>query len=60
MISPTGVRISYGEGMVCWRPEQCRIIDLLGKHRYLLALDGEMRAQIAPLAKPYPKTPHKH
>lgn len=25
------------------------------KHRYLMPLDAEMRAQIAPLAKPYPK-----
>lgn len=28
-----------------------------GKHRYLIPLDGEMRARIAPLAKPYPKRP---
>lgn len=27
----------------------------VGKHRYLLALDDAMRAQIAPLAQPYPK-----
>jgi hypothetical protein len=26
-----------------------------GKHKYLLPLDAEMRARIAPLAKPYPK-----
>jgi hypothetical protein len=26
-----------------------------GKHRYLMPLDDAMRAQIAPLAKPYPK-----
>lgn len=26
-----------------------------GKHRYLLPLDAAMRAQVAPLAKPYPK-----
>ena len=26
-----------------------------GKHRYLYPLDAEMRARIAPLAKPYPK-----
>ncbi|MBM3983051.1 MAG: protein Mom [Planctomycetes bacterium] len=28
-----------------------------GKHKYLLPLDDAMRAQIAPLAKPYPKRP---
>lgn len=27
------------------------------KHRYLMPLDAEMRARIAPLAKPYPKRP---
>jgi hypothetical protein len=26
-----------------------------GKHRYLMPLDAEMRAKVAPLAKPYPK-----
>lgn len=29
------------------------------KHRYLMPLDPEMRAKIAPLAKPYPKRPKK-
>lgn len=32
-----------------------RKVPILGKHRYLLPLDDEMRARIAPLAKPYPK-----
>lgn len=30
-------------------------VTLPGKHRYLMPLDAAMRAQIAPLAKPYPK-----
>jgi len=30
-------------------------VALAGKHRYLMPLDDKMRAQIAPLAKPYPK-----
>jgi len=30
-------------------------IKVPGKHRYLMPLDDEMRAKIAPLAKPYPK-----
>ena len=29
------------------------------KHRYLMPLDDEMRKQIAPLAKPYPKRPNQ-
>lgn len=32
-------------------------LDKKPKHRYLLALDAEMRAQIAPLAQPYPRRP---
>jgi hypothetical protein len=31
------------------------MIPLMGKYRYLMPLDAAMRAQIAPLAKPYPK-----
>ena len=29
---------------------------MLWKHKYLMPLDDEMRAKIAPLAKPYPKS----
>lgn len=32
-----------------------KVVDVHGKHRYLMPLDDAMRAQIAPLAKPYPK-----
>lgn len=31
------------------------VVDVPGKHRYLMPLDDEMRKQILPLAKPYPK-----
>lgn len=31
------------------------IVNIPGKHRYLMPLDKAMRAQIQPLAKPYPK-----
>jgi len=31
------------------------VVNVPGKHRYLMPLDPKMRAQIAPLAKPYPK-----
>ena len=34
---------------------QARLVRTPGKHRYLMPLDDAMRAQIAPLAKPYPK-----
>ena len=55
MVSPQGVRRSFKQPHRVWRPDQCRIISIPGKHRYLLPLDDAMRAQIAPLAKPYPK-----
>lgn len=32
-----------------------RLVKTPGKHKYIMPLDAEMRAQIAPLAKPYPK-----
>lgn len=35
-------------------------IETPGKYRYLMPLDDEMRRQIAPLAKPYPKRPNQH
>ena len=31
------------------------VVDVPGKHRYLMPMDAEMRERIAPLAKPYPK-----
>ena len=38
----------------------CRLVKQRPKHRYALPLDDAMRAQIAPLAKPYPKRPKEH
>jgi hypothetical protein len=31
------------------------VVDVPGKHRYLMPLDAAMKEQVAPLAKPYPK-----
>ena len=31
------------------------VIEVPGKHRYLMPLDSETRERIMPLAKPYPK-----
>ena len=36
-------------------PSGAVLVKTLGKFRYLLPLDDDMRARIAPLAKPYPK-----
>jgi hypothetical protein len=60
-IHPKSLHSKYGIGgqSIPWLrknidPNAERIISGF-KHRYLMPLDAEMRAQIAPLAKPYPK-----
>lgn len=53
--SETGFKSQYGRRTKVIRPSEGRKITLPGKHRYLMSLDDAMRAQIAPLAQPYPK-----
>lgn len=55
MISPSGTKKVFGKSRVVLKPTDCVRIKMPGKHRYLMPLDDEMRAKIAPLAKPYPK-----
>ena len=55
MVSKDGKIKVQGVYRSCWRTDQCTPIEKPGKHRYLMPLDASMRAQIAPLAKPYPK-----
>ena len=54
-VSEKGWNIQQGVKRKTVKPSECEIIKTNGKHRYLMPLDAEMRAQIAPLAKPYPK-----
>jgi hypothetical protein len=57
-ISKTGLQKRQGYGRVyrrAWKPEDCQKVTLPGKYRYLYPLDDAMRAQVLPLAKPYPK-----
>jgi hypothetical protein len=54
-VSPSGVSRQYGQYRHVPKQSDCRLIPLLGKYRYLYALDVAMRTQIAPLALPYPK-----
>lgn len=54
-VSRTGVSRQYGELRRVPKHSDCQMIPLAGKYRYLMPLDVEMRAQILPLAKPYPK-----
>ena len=53
--STTGISSQFGERRRAMRPQDGTKITLPGKHKYLMPLDAEMRAKIAPLAKPYPK-----
>ena len=55
MVSATGRKRVYGQLRKVWRHDQCVPVRVEGKHKYLYPLDVEMRKQIAPLAKPYPK-----
>jgi hypothetical protein len=54
-VSVSGLRPEFGVTKRVDKIEDCRKIPAKGKHRYLMPLDDAMRAQIAPLAKPYPK-----
>ena len=55
MVSKDGWIKVQGKYRQCWRHDQCRPVKKPGKHRYLMPLDKEMRANILPLSKPYPK-----
>ena len=55
MVKAKGWTVCHGKKRKTWRPDQCKPVKREGKHRYLMPLDAEMRAKIAPLAKPYPK-----
>lgn len=55
MVATTGVKKVYGERRRVVRACDCVVEPLPGKHRYAFPLDAEMRARLAPLARPYPK-----
>lgn len=55
--SPTGFKMQFGARKRAMRPQDGTRVILPGKHRYLMPLDDEMRRQIEPLRKPYPKRP---
>jgi hypothetical protein len=54
-VSKFGVKVQYGELRRVPKIEDCEVIPQLDKYRYLMPLDDEMRKQIEPLRKPYPK-----
>jgi hypothetical protein len=55
MVSKDGRIKVQGKYRPCWKTSQCTPVEKQGKHRYLMPLDNEMRKQILPLSKPYPK-----
>ena len=58
VVSPTGRKKQYSRYVKCMKPKEAKSIRINpGKHKYLYPLDKEMRKQIEPLRKPYPKRP---
>jgi hypothetical protein len=55
MVAKQGFTTVQGVRRRVLTPDQCLPVKKPGKHRYLMPLDDAMRAQIAPLSKPYPK-----
>ena len=56
VVSPSGLKSHYGKVSRALRQDQATaVVAIPGKHRYLMPLDDEMRARIAPLARPYPR-----
>jgi len=54
-VSHTGVKRQYGSRRQVPKHRDCLKVPLQGKHRYVYPLDAAMRAQLLPLAQPYPK-----
>lgn len=54
-VSETGMRKNFGVLRKCPKPSECTKLYLPGKHRYLMPLDAEMRAQVESLRQPFPR-----
>jgi len=54
-VAESGYVKQFGKMTKAFKRSDCVAIPVLGKHRYLMPLDKEMSAKIAPLAKPYLK-----
>lgn len=57
MVKESGTVRQFGKETKVWKKSECKVLAGLGKHKYLMPLDAEMRKQIEPLRKPYPKKP---
>lgn len=54
-VSKTGWGTEFGSRVRVPRVDDCKIVPLLGKHRYLYPLDKSMRRRVLPLSLPYPR-----
>lgn len=54
-VSEKGWNIQQGQQRKTVKPSECRIVKTVGKHRYLMPLDEQMKNKVIKLAKPYPK-----
>ena len=55
MVSKNGIKKCFGKYKTVIKPSDGKRVNIPGKYRYLYPLDDEMRKQIEPLRKPYPK-----
>lgn len=55
VVQTAAPKMQFGRAKSSIRAEDGERVVLPGKHKYLYPLDDAMRAQLAPLAKPYPK-----
>jgi hypothetical protein len=54
-VSVSGFKRQFGTMRAVPKPEQCRIVHMPGKLRYVLPFDDAMREQLEKLRLPYPK-----
>jgi len=54
-VSEKGYNKQYGEYVKCIKKSECEEIEEIGKYRYILPLDKEIRKEIEKLRKPYPR-----
>lgn len=53
-VSPSGYKRHYGVRKPSPRTDQCDLVRMPGKHRYVLPLDRPMRRRLSAYARPYP------
>jgi hypothetical protein len=58
-VAESGYVKQFSKVTKVFKRSECVAVHVLGKHRYLMPLDDDMRKQIMPLAKPYPKRAKK-